>query len=221
MKLPCPQKRISTIKTKNPIIDWIISSLVVLAALFVLIVPLSYIFFPKKNLEVELYKKVLQEKVDVLTKEKSRLNLDYENGNISAEYYIAADRDITELLAEQVHENQIRIKRKTNMERVFDWKTNRVFMIGLGVRLPYLIFTLIIYFLVGAFSAESTRLNRALRFLVICCFTISFYELIWVFWPSQDYPIQTYMWRILIMCLISSMVMIKLLSWCNRNRKIV
>lgn len=176
--------------------------------------PLVHIGFPKKNLKVEAYSDKLDDSVKILDSELAHLREQYDNGEISGDTYISLSDTVKEKKTAQEKVNEKLYDEKVEQERVFGWKTWRVFLIGFGIRIVYLFFSIIITLLVVFFiRPEKGNLKNALTTLQVFCYAISIYEITWVFWPSQDYPIETYWVAMLLGSVILSMALVSFLMW--------
>ena len=168
----------------------------------IFIAPLVHIYFPKKNPDIEDYRADLQVSVIDLGNEITSIRSEYDQGLITAnEYFNKYDNLIIDKEKAE-SENRSLLNDKVDSERVFGWKTIRIFLVGFGIRLPYLLFSIIISLLIARIRTRDINLSRTFFFLQTSCYSIATYELVWVFWDSQDYPIDTYRVAIIAMCVL-------------------
>jgi len=196
----------SQIKTKSLI--GVRNIFLIIGAVLLFIAPFIHIEFSKKNFVVEDYK--IEKEKQIITPVKKTLTTlkqNYSKGSIIAEDYILEyDRLNVELEKAKTKYNEL-VRSKENEERVLGWLTIRSFLIGFGIRLPYLLFSLIISYLISIINTKDVSLKRTFTFLQMVCYTISGYVLIWCFWYSQDYPLSSYR---LIAIVISALVSLSL-----------
>ena len=168
----------------------------------IFIAPLIHIEYPKKNSVVEEYKNQLEGSITVLDEGIVSLRSKYDNGTISAkEYFEQHDVLVAEKEAQE-SANKVLLKEKVDSERVFGWLTTRIFLVGFGIRLPYLLFSIIISLLIARINTRDENLLRTFFFLQVSCYSIAAYELVWVFWNFQDYPLETYRVAVIFMCIM-------------------
>lgn len=178
------------------------------------VAPLVHIGFPRQNAKVESYSKELDRSIQIFDDELILLRAQYDNKEISAETFISLTDSVKEKRASQEKVNEKLYDEKVEQERVFGWKTWRVFLIGFGIRIVYLFFSIIITLLTVFFiKPEKGKLKNSLITLQVFCYSISFYVLIWVFWPSQDYPIETYWVAMSLGSVILSIALVSFLMW--------
>lgn len=178
------------------------------------VAPLLHIGFPKQNPVVEAYSNELDKSVQIFDDELILLRSQYDNKEISAETYILLTDSVKEKRASQESVNDELYDLKVEKERVFGWKTWRIFLIGFGIRVVYLFFSIMISILIILFvKPKKGALRNSLITLQVFCYTISIYVITWVFWPSQDYPIETYWIFMVIGSAILSLALVKFLMW--------
>lgn len=168
----------------------------------IFIAPLLHIEFSKKNPVVEKYKSELESSVTALDKGIVSLRSQYDNGTIAAKEYFDQYDELVAQRAVQKAENKVLLKEKVDSERVFGWLTTRIFLVGFGIRLPYLLFSIIISLLIARIHTRDDNLLRTFFFLQMSCYAIAAYELVWVFWNFQDYPLETYRIAIVFLCIV-------------------
>lgn len=196
-------------KTKNRIEGTIVKNRLILfigiflGALIILVAPLVHISFPKKNQVVEQYKEVLNQPVHKLKAKIVDLRSSYDEGGIPASEYIIENDKLNITLTELLATNKSLVKTKVDEARVFGWTTTRKFIIGFGIRLPFLIFSIIISMLIARDQTRVKNLKKAFFILQSACYTISFYVIIWCFWYVQDYPLEVYWFAMLTFCVVA------------------
>ena len=186
----------------------------------IFIAPLVHIDFPRKTASIASYEEDLVREVSVLENDLRELKDQYGGGQIDAVTYIVLSEDIREQLRKERQANEALLTAKIDSERVFGWETPRIFLIGFGIRLPYLLFSVIISLLILRIRTRDRYLSRAFFFLQVLCYTIALYELVWCFWYSQDYPLETYRVAIIGMCLIIAVFAINLVKYINNRARI-
>ncbi len=203
-----PLKRLRAIRTRNRTTSGSIlfPIALLLGTIGIFMAPLVHIWFPKTNPEVEKYKEVLEAGEQQVLSDITALRSSYSNGKLTAVSYVEALHSLQDRLNYLSTRNKDLLARKVDSERIFDWKTTRVFLVGLGIRLPYLFFSILVSLLLFKLNIKDKNLNRVSFFLQISCFTISFYEIIWVFWNAQDYPLETYRVAILVACTLPALI---------------
>jgi len=174
-----------------------------LGALIILVAPLSHIGLSNKNEAVEKYKAELNQPIEELQEQLTALRSDYDNGIISAEGYIVGSDKINNTITTLKDNNKNLIKTKVDEARVFGWTTTRKFIIGFGIRLPFLIFSIIISMLIARNKSRDRNLKKAFFLLQTSCYAISFYVIIWCFWYVQDYPLEVYWYAMLAFCVLA------------------
>lgn len=179
--------------------------LLIIGVIIIFIAPFIHIEFDKKNKVVDSYKVSLEAKlIKPIEKSLNQTHVKYEKKEISAEDYINKRNNLESKLIQVKKEYKDLVKQKQNENRIFGWLTTRKFLIGFGIRIPYLLFSLIISYLISIINTRDKFLKNTFVFLQISCYSISAYVIIWCFWYSQDYPISSYRFIILfISCLIS------------------
>ncbi|EAR02301.1 hypothetical protein [Maribacter sp. HTCC2170] len=176
---------------------------ILLGALIILIAPLLHIGLEKKNPDVEAYRAQLAEPVEALNLMATNIRADYDNGRITASQYIEQSDQLNKEVTALQAENKALIKTKVDQARVFGWTTTRKFIIGLGIRLPFLIFSIIISMLIARDQSRDKNLKKAFFILQTACYAISFYVVIWCFWYVQDYPLEVYWSAMIAFCILA------------------
>ncbi|KAA1243345.1 hypothetical protein [Aquimarina sp. RZ0] len=172
----------------------ITSIFIMLGAVVIFTAPLLHISFPK----IPEYKVQFEGKIDRFNKVKNAelCNLKEELllNKISPIDYIEQvelfeiNREIEADLLNYQLDNLI------DENRIFGFKSMRIFLIGFGIRLPYILFSFVILFFF-LYSKEKLKksiyLYRAIIILYSISFFISFYLIIWFLLP-RDLPIPVY-----------------------------
>ncbi len=184
-------EKVSQIKMKNQI--GIRNIFLIIGAILLFIAPFIHIEFSKKNSIVEKYKTETKKEIIIPIKNSIKeLKQNYSKGNIVAENYILEyDKLSNELENAETKYNKL-VQIKKDEERILGWLTIRSFLVGFGIRLPYLLFSLIISYLISIINTKEKSLKRTFTLLQLTCYTISGYVIIWCFWYSQDYPLSSY-----------------------------
>lgn len=192
-------------KTKKGIGKSIIYVLLFIASVLLFTAPLAHMEFSKVNLTVKKEKKALKERLITPLEAKIAFNrVEYDLNNISAINYIKQNDVLVNELKKAKKKYTNLSKTLVDKYRVFGWKTLRMFLIGFGIRLPFLLFSIIISFLILKINTNDSNLKRSFVFLQIASYTISFYVLVWCFWYSQDYPLSSYRWVVIGISVLAS-----------------
>lgn len=203
-----------------------INFLLIFGAIIIFIAPLIHIEFSKKNELVENYKSKLKNTLiapfDLKISQNEKA---YTQKKISAETYISNSKSLQKEVLKVKKQYTTLIRKKQDENRIFGWLTLRKFLNGFGIRLPYLIFSLIISYLIGLVKTENNNLKKSFFFLQITCYTITGYVIIWCFWYLQDYSISSYRVTILILSALVSTAGYYLIKYKNElnhniNRKL-
>ncbi len=211
------------IKTKNQIGNklFLKYSFFIIGGILLFVLPIIHIDFPKKNVEVEAYKTSLDKKINNIKIKIKNNRTAYDEGIIDAKKYIHINDKLLISLDKQSKINTKLYRDKVDSVRIFGWKTMRIFLVGLGIRLPYLFYSLIISYLITLIPQKNNFLKKALFFLQLASYTISFYLLIWCFWTSQDYPLHIYRVAIIILCTLASFLSIYFVKYLNRKQNAI
>lgn len=195
--------KLQATKTKSQTSNsgWLIYVMVLLGAV-IFIAPLVHIDFPKKTATIVAYEKELESEIDRIHEYLAEAREQYDSGKINAESFVRLQDGLLKELQLQEEKNTELLTSKIDSERIFGWQTPRIFLVGFGIRLPYLLFSVIISLLILKIATTDRNLSRAFLLLQILCYTITFYELVWCFWYSQDYPLETYRVAIIGMCML-------------------
>lgn len=173
-----------------------------MGAIMLFIAPLVHIYFPKKNPVVEDYRAEIEVSVAELENDIITARSEYDKGIITAKEYLNKYDNLSIKKEQTEAKNQSLLTEKVESERVFGWKTIRIFLVAFGIRLPYLLFSIIISILIARIRTRDKNLSRTFFFLQTSCYSIAAYELVWVFWDSQDYPLDTYRFAIIALCVL-------------------
>ncbi|WP_281991556.1 hypothetical protein [Aquimarina aggregata] len=188
----------------------IISFFILVGAVIIFTAPLLHIGFPK----TPDYQKRFEDKIDSFNEIKDAELCDLKEAlsqkKISPLDYIeeielfGVNRRVeTDLLNYQL-DNLI------DNNRVFGFRSMRIFLIGFGIRLPYILFSFVIlfFFLYSKKKLKtSIYLYRGVVVLYSISFFISFYLIIWFLLP-RDLPITAYHFLIGILALLGSILSI-------------
>jgi len=201
-------------RTKNQLGAKTIYHLIILiGAILIFIAPLVHVYISKDNPSVVAYKKELSLKEKKYDNELIELRKKYDKRLLSAEKFIIQNDNLKALLTVQINKNNKLLKEKVDENRIFGWKTLRVFLVGFGIRLPYLLFSLIISFLIFKIKTDDKTLKKAFVYLQIGAYTTTFYNLAWCFWYSQDYPLETYRYAIIIVSALVATSVVYFISY--------
>lgn len=196
------------------------SILIILGAVIIFTAPLLHISFPK----TPEYQARFESKIDrfnttkdaelCVLKEELSLNkispLDYIE---KAELFEINRKVETDLLNYQL-DNLI------DENRIFGFRSTRILLIGFGIRLPYILFSIIILFFF-LYSKEKLRQNlylyRSVIILYSISFLISFYMIIWFLLP-RDLPVTAYHLLIGLLTLLSTTCSIYMIKYYYNRR---
>ncbi len=183
-----------TTKTKNltEICKVLSYTLIILGAVLIFTAPFWHVGLPKETTEILFLREKLQIEEKKLLTKKDDLRAKFNSGKTDAKEFIALSDSIFLQLKKLKAKNDLEISEAINAQRIFSWKSPRAFLVGFGVRLPYVFFSLVISLLVMSRKNDPKYLKSAFSFLQIACWSISAYWMIWVFWDFQDYSLKTY-----------------------------
>lgn len=186
--------KIQETKTKNRtgICRIFLYTFIVLGAVLIFTAPFWHIGLPNETMEITAFRKKAQSKEEALSAKIDDLRAKYDSRRIAAEEFISLSDSNYKGLEELKEENDIIISKAIDEQRIFSWKSPRAFLLGLGVRLPYVLFSLVISLLIISRKNDPKHLKSAFLFLQVACWSISVYWMIWVFWDFQDYSLRTY-----------------------------
>ncbi len=185
----------------------------VTGAILIFIAPLSHIYFPKKNKKVVAYELNLNQKVADIDNQLADNFCDFENNFIEKGDYLLNLHQLNNKKELTITFNDQALQQFAKQHRVFGWSTLRVFLIGFGVRLPYLLLSVIISFLVSKINTRDKYLKNWFFWIQISCYTISFYFMFWVFWTSQDFPLKTYPLFFILFSLLASLATVSFITY--------
>ncbi|WP_062056084.1 hypothetical protein [Aquimarina longa] len=191
------------------------SIFIVIGAVIIFIAPLLHINFPKKPEEVKLFQEKINTFNRLKNKEICQLEESLKSNEITPLEYIEQlelfniDRSVEANLLDY------QLSQIVNKHRYFGFRTLRVFLIGFGIRLPYILFSFIILFLF-LYSKDKLKANvylyRSIIILYSISFLISFYMIIWFILP-QDLPITAYHILIMTLAILSSWSSVSLVKY--------
>lgn len=188
--------------------------LITLGAVILFTAPLVHIEFSKKNALAEKEKNIIYKETIVPIQNAIANNRkEYDDKHINAETYVAKLDKLSKKLnlSKKNYKEQSRLI--ANQYRFFGWKTKRAFLIGFGIRLPYIMFCLIISYLLTLLNSKDKNFIKAFNFFQISSYTISLYVIIWCFWHSQDYPLSAYRWTIISVCGLVSLAVVYFINY--------
>lgn len=159
---------------------------------------LLYIEFPNNNTNtLGSSKNQISKAITILNNEIVMLVSLYDKDKLSAGEYLKQFDDLIARKKILLFENEI----KENSEGFFGRRSARFFLVGFAIRLPYLLFSIIISLLIVRIRTNDKNLFRTFFVVQISCYSIALYELVSVFWNFQDYSIETYRVAVIIMSL--------------------
>ncbi|WP_025663254.1 hypothetical protein [Aquimarina megaterium] len=178
-----------------------LSVFIMIGAVIIFTAPLLHIRFPKKP----AYQQKFENKI-------KKYHVDKDNELCDLKEALSQNKISPLDYIQQLEEFQINKAVKTDIldyqlnnlideNRIAGFRSMRIFLIGFGIRLPYILFSFIILFFC-LYSKEKLKTNvylhRAVIVLYTISFFISFYLTIWFLLP-RDLPITAY--HLLIGCL--------------------
>ncbi len=177
-----------------------------LGALLVFLSPLFHMAFPVDTPGQLKFSKEFDSRLDKFEKESIVLKKNLDKGEISPSVYIAESERISLEKTNFEKAHTAKYKRYVDERRIFGWKTPRKLLIALGIRLPYLIFAILVTFLISLVKTKDKWATRGFTLLQIGIYASAFYQLIWVFWNHPDYPLKAYIWFGISLCLVSGVI---------------
>jgi len=209
-------------KNQTPMIDKnkVYALLIFIGALFFSIAPFLHINMPKQHAEVEVLKQEIRKKEknfdDAILENRILLK---KNQISSLEFLNLTDKVIKSKKL-YIQKSNNKLNALVDAKRVFGFKTQRTFMIGFFVRLPYLLFSFTI--LILSINRKKIKyLSKALDFLIFNFFFISFYHLVWFLWDSNDLPKSAYYIAIAVISIILSFFFINLVKHFSKKENIL
>ena len=185
----------------------------ILGVILISIAPLLHKVFSKTNPKVDSYKKELALSITTIDNKLINNRCNLENNIIEKVSYL---HNLDRLNVEKevlLKRNEKVLKEFIDYNRFFGWRTKRDFVVGLGVRLPYLLLSFIISYLVYKIRDEDKFLRKWFFWLQISCYSISFYFMFWVFWTSQDFPLKTYRWLFILFSILGSIATVAFITY--------
>ncbi|MFD2589687.1 hypothetical protein ACFSTE_02525 [Aquimarina hainanensis] len=192
----------------------LIAILMVIGAVIIFTAPLLHIVFPKKP----EYQVNFEDKINKFNKIKDAELCDLKEkqlkGIITPLEYIEQAESFQVDRETQTALLNYQLKNLINDNRIFGFKNMRIFLIGFGIRLPYIFFSTIILFFF-LYSRDKLKSNiylyHSVRILYTISFLISFYMTIWFLLP-RDLPVTLYhllIGTLSVLSTISSILIIK------------
>jgi len=178
------------------------------------VAPLIHIEIPRQNKPVDELKASLQLQIDVIDENIAQIEECYDKGLLSGnEAYAELRNTLIPRKNEILASNKKLVKDKLNQNRKFGWKDWRAFANGWGMRLPYILFCLLITFLIKRINTQDQWLKSVFIIVQTIIWTQAIYQQVYSFWPGQDLPIKVYRPTILILAALSSLVIIMFVDW--------
>ncbi|WP_234859286.1 hypothetical protein [Aquimarina aquimarini] len=188
---------------------------IVIGAIIIFIAPLLHINFPKKPEAVKLFEKKIDDFNLLEDNKLCQLKGKLEVNKITYLEYIEQRESLDIDRSARTDLLNFQLKQIVNNHRVFGFRTLRVFLIGFGIRLPYILFSFIILFFF-LYSRDKLKTNiylyRSVVILYTISFLISFYMTIWFVLP-QDLPVTAYHILIATLTILSSWSSIYLVKY--------
>lgn len=159
-----------------------------MGAVIIFTAPLVHIYFPKKPDNVKNFENGIKKYEESIVLDLSELKTKYSIGEISASKYISNRELIEQSFKIQSEKLYTELDIIVDSNRVFGFRTLRTFLIGMGIRLPLILYSFIVLFLV-LYSKEKLKKNlylyKAVRLLYTLSFLISFYLVAWFMIPKS------------------------------------
>lgn len=177
------------------------------------VAPFIHMEMPVMTNEVVTYGESLDKKEENLQNKVIGYRSEYDNGFISAEEYIKGNDLLQHELSLLQTNNEKLYEEFVNNQRIFDWKSPRKFWIGFGTRLPYLLLTIFLIALFFNVNFTDNKLRKAFVFFISLSIALSIYHITWVFWILPDFPLKTYRWLYLAVCVLIGYGCFNYLEW--------
>lgn len=192
-----------------------IFAIAIIGAVLIASAPFVHMAFPKTNPEVSTVKKNLQDQENLLLSRIDKAFVDFSEDRLDKDEFISETLALKEELKSHREIQSKTIKVAQDENRVFGWLTTRKWLIGFGVRLPYLFYSILLSYLFFALIRSGQFVTRAQRnafkLLQVASYGISFYFLFWVFWTSQDFPVSAYRWAFIIASAILGLATVEMI----------
>lgn len=178
------KNQIQTTETKKVLI----SILITIGAVIIFTAPLLHIKFPK----TPEYQARFKDKINLFSEKKDKelcnLKEKYIQGLITPKEYIERT-DLLQIDRQvQLGMLEYQLRNLIDENRIFGFRSTRIFLIGFGIRLPYILFSTIIlfFFLYSRDRLKNNKyLYRSVQLLYTISFLISFYMTIWFLLPRD------------------------------------
>ncbi len=191
-----------------------------IGAIVIFIAPLIHIDFPKKTRRIFLIEKSISKEKESFKLEYNNLKEDLKKGVIDHKSYVYRINQLIDCNNVKSIELKKKLENEIDKNRVFGFRSLRVFLIGFGIRLPYLLFSTAILFFYK-YSYRKLKRNYYLKISIILLynisFLISFYMIIWFLIPRKDFSLQFYHLLIIIISILSTIFSIYLIKSMYRS----
>lgn len=204
----------------------ILLPIIICSMIVINIAPFIHIDFPKKSNEVIRIEQKISDFKSQSNLDLEKIRKQYDIKNITAEKYIEQLDSLTEIHSSTLLSLKSELKTTIDTNRVFGFRSIRTFLIGFGIRLPYLFFS---FSILSLFLYSRNKLSQnknlfiAVKILYNSSFLISFYLLAWFIIPRQDYSPKAYYLMIGLISITSSFISIYLtkhyLDFINRLKR--
>ncbi|WP_459212757.1 hypothetical protein [Aquimarina rhabdastrellae] len=187
----------------------------IISCIVISIAPFIHINFPKKEKSVIILEQKISELTSKHLSKTKKLRSLYDDKRISAENYIIKLDLLNNEKQRTLSELRKELQKNVADNRMFGFRTKRVFLIGFGIRLPYLFFSLSI---LGLFLYNKKKLKKdrnlyiAVKMLYNISFLISFFIVAWFLIPRQDFDSEIYYLMIGLLSILSSFLSIYLIK---------
>lgn len=167
-------------------------TIIILGGVAIFALPFFHVDMPRvipklKQLQDNLDSK--EEELEIKIKEN---RTSYDEGIIEASAYVANDDKLHKRLSELQEKNKKIYKSEASKTKVFDWSGPRQFWLAFGIRIPLVIYALIVSLLIAAFTPSNKSLRISLGLLQVHTWGYATYAMIWVFWMDNDFDLKTY-----------------------------
>jgi len=168
--------------------------------------PFVHMDFDKVPTAVKDFKKEVVATDAVYKTKQLELRKLYNTGAITGDVFITDNDLLTAEISVYEKQNAVTLRKLVDDNRVCGFRTLRSFLIGFGIRLPYLFFSVVIL-LLSLQLPKKPYITPALAFLTSVSVFISVYLITWFLWDS-DFPKYIYHSAIAVISILLSVSVI-------------
>ena len=173
--------------------------LIIIGAIPFFIAPFIHIIIPKKSLKVKEYIKYIDDVKRAQATSLTNLKKNSLVKKISLQEYLDKESQLLSEFSEINNINEKEYSTLKNNDKVFGFRSLRVFYIGFGTRIVIL-FLAVLFFI--SFHINDNGMKKVLNYIALSFIGVGIYLNIWFLWDGQDYPQSFYFLAIGLMTII-------------------